>query len=193
MGILDKILAAEPVAAAAVASPDGQNRTSHKEISEPDPQSCASCPACLGKQFWIDRYGGGPHCIRCKKIPSPSFVAELVGDFPQELIDRIKREAPRRTAGSGRPAERPAASAEASGRKKTQVVHETRDACEHTSWMDLPPSGGRIRTTCRRCGKFIGYRPENLESGQSKSRAVDVVEETNNVDAFKTIEELGTC
>jgi len=41
--------------------------------------------------------------------------------------------------------------------------------CDMAHWVDQPPQNARIRTQCGNCGKFIGYRPENLTNDGNKS------------------------
>jgi TubC N-terminal docking domain len=69
---------------------------------------------------------------------------------------------------------------DAIARDRQRILHRLRSApsvvhaadasahctvCDQRNWTENSPQDGRIRTTCRVCGRFIGYRPAG--SGQT--------------------------
>jgi hypothetical protein len=77
------------------------------------------------------------------RAPAGALTPELregIASHRQTLIERLRREQHGgRVNGSGRCA-----------------------FWDQAHWIDEPPRNGRIRTICRICGRFIGYRPEGL-------------------------------
>lgn len=41
---------------------------------QPPPQPPIPCPICRSPFYWLDVYGGGPHCLDCRRPPSRSLV-----------------------------------------------------------------------------------------------------------------------
>jgi hypothetical protein len=44
------------------------------------------------------------------------------------------------------------------------AIHRIKPRSDHshadeTFWKDHPPENGMVRTTCKKCGGFVGYRP----------------------------------
>jgi hypothetical protein len=89
------------------------------------------CPACKCPIVWWDRYGGGPHCLSCRKPPAPHE------SFVERWLDVRTVEIP-----TGEPG----------GRDRADVVAD----CPHTSTVLRVVTGGREADSrwrvCRRCG-----------------------------------------
>jgi hypothetical protein len=99
-------------------------------------------------------------------------VDELFGSLAQNKValfldgDRLRYRAPE---GSLTPDMRAAL-----GEHRAEIIRHLRASgnieggsekcitCDRQHWIDAAPKDGRIRTTCGKCGHFIGYRPENL-------------------------------
>ena len=70
-------------------------------------------------------------------------VRAAIGEHRAEIIERLR------------------ASGDISGGSRKCIT------CDRQYWIDSPPKDGRIRTTCGKCGQFIGYRPENPPETQN--------------------------
>lgn len=84
MGVMSKLL--ESHQARAITLPARENRSAAPSACSSQPQAIpaptwpshwpapAPCPTCLSPGFWVDVYGGGPHCRGCNPPSSPTLV-----------------------------------------------------------------------------------------------------------------------
>ena len=70
MGLLSKIVGAEQAAATAATTMAEPSPT----VGGPPQAPPTACPTCHSPAFWLDVYGGGPHCRWCKPAPAASMV-----------------------------------------------------------------------------------------------------------------------
>jgi len=90
------------------------------------------------KQVVLSLHGDGLHYRAPEDVLSEDIRA-MIAEHREAIIDRLRKTAPSELPCLG------------------NCVN-----CNPRDWKDHPPKGGLIRTTCRKCGHFIGYRPENL-------------------------------
>jgi len=58
---------------------DSQEEKTPGRRMESDPDKAAPCPVCGSVLAWMDIYGGGPHCHRCRPWPAETFIRGLIG------------------------------------------------------------------------------------------------------------------
>lgn len=88
MGVMSKLLESHKAPAAAATQPNidqpsatvgtlsaGSSGSSTAPTWPSNWPTPMPCPACLSPGFWVDVYGGGPHCRGCNPTSSPSLVA----------------------------------------------------------------------------------------------------------------------
>ena len=56
-----------------------EDRPRRQATAESEPPAGEPCSACGSVLAWIDIYGGGPHCHRCRPWPSETFIRRLIG------------------------------------------------------------------------------------------------------------------
>ncbi len=143
------------------------------DVAEPWSDATPNCQTCGSAAGWNDMTGDW-HCWRC----DPPHVTETLLAKREQILSRpIRRATPPPTRPAATPTSTPTTpkpkprstttpqrTPTPSGKPRCSVHVDPSD------WQDESPVDGRIRTVCKVCGAFIGFRSEKPDKKPRRKR-----------------------